>query len=325
MKILKLLVVITLVIAIVGCERQELFSIAQNGTPLIYATYSDAASSHLLVISANEEYKKNAIINSTANTSILKVHVDRRLRVSVLDDNKKVHVCNDSDIFSWNLDTLNANNIDSCISSIGDKTFLFDFSSVTDIYEYNPSSKTWSTITPVLLANSSSVYRLDNHIFVAHGNSSLGVTRFDGNSMIDLFSSIASISNSVSFISLYNQEFRFFVGTQFYYGIPPATLSQTTLPGAGNPSSYVQSKSGDIFYIDSGSPSILYKFNGSTFDLEKEIGLATISSSSMASYDEENIVIAIKDGSNPGLFLYNFITKEMKQLSSENITAVTVK
>jgi len=219
-KILKLLVVITLVIAIVGCERQELFSIAQNGTPLIYATYSDAASSHLLVISANEEYKKNAIINSTANT-------------------------------------LNANNIDSCISSIGDKTFLFDFSSVTDIYEYNPSSKTWSTITPVLLANSSSVYRLDNHIFVAHGNSSLGVTRFDGNSMIDLFSSIASISNSVSFISLYNQEFRFFVGTQFYYGIPPATLSQTTLPGAGNPSSYVQSKSGDIFYIDSGSINLM--------------------------------------------------------------------
>lgn len=312
--------VLVLAALVSGCERADIYTLADEGVPVItaLANNDDATATIMLRVTADGFYKREFSTPVAASAATMFSVTDNR-NVAIADGTTSVYI-RDTNNGSWMTTSLGF--VPGKIVSRGDQFFAFG---TTDAYVYNRDSKTW-TLSKTLPQTPVSVAVQDNRI-IWNWSSGGQIYTYDFDSGAEALATFNQGPGATSrpLFLIDDVIYTGYIATDviriYTAGVLTAYLSLAGLVGNGFTIS-----GGEVFagVYDTATLAI-YRMSGSTFVREYSF-TSTAGSMMLGSVSSDTIAIAINGSTvDDGLYAYNHRNQSMRKLSFRSIQMMHIR
>ena len=321
--LLRILTIALLLLA--GCSQSELYDLAQNGVPLIYATTDsdDGLTTLLIVASGNGYYRElSTTVPPSGDPLYFSAQDPHNVFISISATGTIYHSDNIVNGV-WQSYTLPSTVYG--IASRNGETFALTSNAADCVYRYNDDDNTWTSMGRV--APNSAPYKIsysqsDDRIYILEGFMGGNIAIWDYDTMTQAiptfsigpgtlldFLVVDGIFYTVKSTTLYeNDDYVAYNGTD--------TLKSVAI--AGPTAIFFGGVSGSnlgIYRVQDASINQVYAFSSTNGNIVME------------ALDEDTLAVGIfgSDAGDDGLYLYHIEENRLQRLSSRPVFLLTVR
>ncbi len=308
-----------------GCSQSELYDLARNGVPLIYATAdTDDGLTTLLIVAAGNGYYREfpTTVPPSGDPIYFSAQDPHNVFISIAASGI-IHHSDDIQNGEWQSYTLPATVYG--IASRNGETFALIPTATDCVYRYNDDEGTWTSMGRIAPNNAPykiSYSRADDRIYILESFGGGNIAIWDYDTMTQAIPTYSVGPGLVGFLATPGVFYVLKAMGIYANGTMIASDASATLQSIA-----VAGADGILAAGRNTSPSLLiYRVQGSSLSPAYTFP-STNGSITIAAYDEDSVAVAVfaSDAGDDGLYLYHFRENRMQRLSNRPAFLLSVQ